>query len=47
MMRAVEARETRMSFDFGFDFRSVIQMDDKGGITLDGEVMQRYRHFLG
>ena len=47
LMRAVEARETRMSFDFGFDFRSVIQMDDKGGITLDGEVMQRYRHFLG
>ena len=46
LMRAVEARETRMSFDFGFDFRSVIQMDDKGGITLDGEVMQSIGTFL-
>ena len=44
LMRAVEARETRRTF--GFDFRSVIQLDDKGGITLDGEVMQSIGTFL-
>ena len=44
--RAVEARETRMSFDFGFDFRSVVQIDDQGRVILDNEVIQSIRVFL-
>jgi hypothetical protein len=43
--RAVDAGETRMSFDFGFDFRSVVVLDEDGA-RLDGEVHQCVETFL-
>ena len=43
---AVAVGERRMSFDFAFDFRSVIERDSEGRLRLDDEVMPSVDVFL-
>lgn len=46
LTKAVEAGETRMSFDFGFDFRSVILLDGGNDYRLDTDVIPSIEVFL-
>lgn len=46
LANAVEAGEERLSFDFGFDFRSIVQRNAQGSLELDPFVMPAIEIFL-
>ena len=46
LAQAVEAGEERLSFDFGFDFRSIVQRGEDGTLVLDPFVMPSLEIFL-
>ncbi|MBI2503507.1 MAG: T9SS type A sorting domain-containing protein [Candidatus Latescibacteria bacterium] len=46
LAKAVEAGEQRLSFDFGFDFRSIVQRNEDNTLALDPFVMPSIEIFL-
>lgn len=46
LARAVEAGETAMSFDFGFDLRSIVAFSADGSVRLDAFALQAIEVFL-
>ena len=46
LLRAVEAGETAMSFDFAFDLRSIVTFASDGSVALDGFILPAIDAFL-